>query len=136
MGYYPDDKLVVIVLANMNGPAADEMMPKLGATALGLPVVLPTARKEVAVPVSTLRQYIGTYELGPGAILTVTLDGDHLMAQLTGQPAVQIYSESEATFFLKVVDAQLEFKKDATGTVTHLVLRQNGRDTQAVRKGP
>lgn len=28
-------------------------------------------------------------------------------------------SESETRFFLKVVDAQVEFVKDAQGTVTH-----------------
>ena len=41
--------------------------------------------------------------------MTITLDGDHLMAQLTGQGRNQIFPESETMFFLKVVDAQLEF---------------------------
>jgi len=36
--YLPDDRLTVVVLSNMNGPAADELTPKLAATALGLPV--------------------------------------------------------------------------------------------------
>ena len=134
MGYYPDDKLTVIVLSNMNGPAADEMLPKLGAMALGLPVVLTSERKEIALPASTLRQFVGTYELAPAVTLTITLDGDHLMAQLSGQPTLQIYPESDAMFFLKAVDAQIEFKKDDKDAVTHAVLHQNGRDTQAVRK--
>jgi predicted Rdx family selenoprotein len=47
---------------------------------------------------------------------------------------LQIYPETEGAFFLKVVDAQVEFKKDDKGLVTHAVLHQNGRDTQATRR--
>jgi Tfp pilus assembly protein PilF len=36
-------------------------------------------------------------------------------------------------FFLKVVDAQIEFVKDASGAVTALVLHQGGRDQKAPR---
>jgi len=36
-------------------------------------------------------------------------------------------------FFLKVVDAQIEFFKDTGGAVTHLVLHQGGRDQKAPR---
>ncbi len=32
-----------------------------------------------------------------------------------------------AKFFLKIVDAQVEFVKDAAGAVTGIVLTQNGR---------
>jgi hypothetical protein len=38
-------------------------------------------------------------------------------------------------FFLKVVDAQIEFGKDATGAVTQLVLHQGGHDQKAPRIG-
>jgi CubicO group peptidase (beta-lactamase class C family) len=132
--YYPDDKVTVVVLSNMNGPTADELTPKLGAMALGLPVLLPSERKEIVVPPSVLQQYVGVYDVAPTVTLTITLDGDHLMAQLSGQPALQIYPETEGAFFLKVVDAQVEFKKDDKGLVTHAVLHQNGRDTQATRR--
>ena len=36
-------------------------------------------------------------------------------------------------FFLKIVDAQIEFVKDSTGAVTQLVLHQGGRDQKAPR---
>jgi hypothetical protein len=49
-----------------------------------------------------------------------------LIAQATGQPKINIYAESETKFYLKVVDAQIEFFKDATGKVEKLELRQGG----------
>lgn len=36
-------------------------------------------------------------------------------------------------FFLKAVDAQIDFARDDTGVVSHLVLHQGGRDVTAAR---
>ena len=66
---------------------------------------------------------------------TITLDGgDHLMAQLTGQPKFPIFAESETLFFYKVVEATLEFQKDASGVVTAVRLRQGPIDQVGPRK--
>ena len=40
---------------------------------------------------------------------------------------MELFQESESKFFLKVVEAQVEFVKDASGKVTGLVLTQSGR---------
>ena len=61
LAYYPDDKLVVIVLGNLNGSAADSLAAKLAQVALGEQVVLPSERKEVQVPEKILQDYVGTY---------------------------------------------------------------------------
>lgn len=63
----------------------------------------------------------------------MTLDGDQLMTQLSGQQKFPVFAESETEFFLKVVDAQLEFEKDDQGAVTAVTLHQNGRDQTAKR---
>jgi D-alanyl-D-alanine-carboxypeptidase/D-alanyl-D-alanine-endopeptidase len=68
------------------------------------------------------------------ALLSVTLVGNQLMAQLTGQPAFPIFAESETLFFYKVVDATLEFQKDAGGAVTAVRPRQGPIDSLAPRK--
>ncbi len=70
------------------------------------------------MPATTLARYVGTYQMPANAELSVTLDGSQLMAQLTGQPAFPIFAESETLFFYKVVEATLEFQKDASGAVT------------------
>lgn len=89
------------------------------------------ARVAVTVDPAIYDAYVGEYELAPGFILTVTREGDRLMTQATGQAKVEVYPSAPTEFFLKVVDAQISFKKDAAGAVTHLVLHQGGRDVPA-----
>jgi CubicO group peptidase (beta-lactamase class C family) len=134
LAYYPDDKLVVAVLANINGPFAEQIGANLAKMAYGEKVVLPAERKEIIVSPEILKQYVGTYELAPTFSIVITLENGQLMTQATNQGKLPLFAESETMFFLKVVDAQVEFVKNEKGEVTHLVLHQNGRDTKGVRK--
>jgi CubicO group peptidase (beta-lactamase class C family) len=133
LAYYPDTRTTVAVLANINGPAPNQIATKLADLAHGVVVTLTSERKEIALPVLTLSKYVGTYEVGPGATMMIRLAGDHLTTQLTGQPQFPIFAESQTKFFLKVVDAQVEFFTDPTGTVTHAVMYQNGRERKVPR---
>ncbi len=133
LAHYPDSKVTVAVLANINGPAPTEMATKLGEVAHGGVVQLTSNRKEIEVPVATLSKYVGTYELGPGVNMMIRLKDNRLTTQLTGQQQFPIFAESETKFFLKVVDAQVEFFMDASGAVTHAVMYQNGRERKVTR---
>ena len=130
LAYYPDTKTVIVALSNVNGPVPGAVAAQLGALMHGDTVTLSSERKEITVPVATLSKYVGAYELGPGAVMTITLEGERLMGQLTGQGKLPIFPQSETLFFLRVVDAQIEFAADASS----LVLHQNGRDTKANRR--
>jgi CubicO group peptidase (beta-lactamase class C family) len=134
LSYFPDDKLVVAVLGNLNGRFPGEIAAKLADIAHGVKVVPISERKEVIVPPKVLADYIGTYELAPTFSIVMTLEDGHLMTQATGQPKFQLFAESETMFFLKVVDAQVEFVKNDKGQVTHMVLHQGGRDLKGVKK--
>lgn len=87
----------------------------------------------VALDAATLGDYVGQYKFDFGAVLDVLLKGDHLEAQLTGQPAVAIFASAKDKFFYKVVEAQLDFERDGGGKVIAVVLHQNGRDMRAPR---
>jgi len=89
---------------------------------------------EITVPAATLARYVGTYQLRPEIELSITLEGNQLMAQLTGQPKFPIFAESETLFFFKIVDATLEFQQDASGAVTAVRLRQGPINALAPRK--
>ena len=130
MAYYPDSKVVVIVLGNVNGAAPGAIGGKLELLAHGDPVIETADRREITLPAATLQRYAGTYELAPKVTLTVALDGSQLTTQLTGQGAFPIFPESETQFFLKAVDAQIEFVVES-GAVTAAILHQNGRDQRA-----
>jgi CubicO group peptidase (beta-lactamase class C family) len=133
MAWYPESKTTVVVLANLNGQAADQMLPQLAAVAFGKDVQLTSERKAIKLPREQMASYVGTYQLAPKVKLMMTFDGDQMMTQLSGQQKLQVFPEADGKFFLKVVDAQLEFVKDANGKVTHVILHQNGRDQKAAR---
>jgi D-alanyl-D-alanine-carboxypeptidase/D-alanyl-D-alanine-endopeptidase len=76
--------------------------------------------------------YLGKYRFDFG-ILDVALKSGHLEAQLTGQAYFQIYPNAKDKFFYKIVDARLDFERDAGGKVAAVVLHQNGRDMRAPR---
>ena len=133
LAYFPDDKLVVAVLANLNGPAG-QIAGNLAKVALGEKVVLPTERKEITLSPEILKQYVGTYELAPNFSLAITLEDGQLVSQATNQGKVPMFAESETMFFVKLVDAEIEFVKNEKGEVTNLVLHQNGRDVKGVKK--
>ena len=56
------------------------------------------------------------------------------MIQATGQSKSEIYAQSEAKFFSKVVDAQISFIKDDQGKVTQLILHQGGANLAAKKR--
>jgi CubicO group peptidase (beta-lactamase class C family) len=133
LAYYPDDKLTVVVLSNINGPTPNAIATKLATAAYGGTVQTSSERKEITLPMATLERFVGTYEVAPGVSMWIRLQGDHLTTQLGGQPQFPIFAESATTFFLKAVDAQLEFVTGADGAVTAAILHQNGRDLNAAR---
>jgi D-alanyl-D-alanine-carboxypeptidase/D-alanyl-D-alanine-endopeptidase len=96
--------------------------------------MLPPPPVEVTIARSVLTKLTGQYPLTPTFVITVTEDGGKLYAQATGQPKFQLFATSETEFFLKVVEASVTFEKDATGTVTGLVLHQGGANQKAKRQ--
>ena len=135
--YDPDEKLVVAVLANINGPGAGQIAATLAKVAHGGKVLLPSERKEITLSPQTLQNYAGNYELtfpDRAVPFVITLEESRLLAQLGQQRKLPIFAESETLFFYKAVDAQLEFSKNDKGEIAGLVLHQNGRDTKGVKK--
>jgi hypothetical protein len=90
------------------------------------------SRPRTAIPYDPSRfdRFVGYYrhQQVPSMLFTITREGEHFYSRLTGQAAVEIFPESDAKFFAKIVRAQLSFNLDANGNVTGLVLHQNGRE--------
>jgi hypothetical protein len=107
---------------------------EMTAVVHGENVVLPSERKEITVPPAILAKYVGTYELTPNFHIVMALEADRLMTQATGQPKFPLFAESETKFFLKVVDAEVEFFRNEKGDVTHIVLHQRGHDVKDMKK--
>lgn len=134
LGYDPDRKITVAVLANLNGGAATKIGGELMTLARGGQVQLASERVEMSTDLATVSQYLGTYALAPTFKITITQDENGLVAQATGQQAFPLFKEAEDLFFLKVVDAKIRFERNAEGTITGLTLLQNGMEMPATRE--
>ena len=88
--------------------------------------------KEIVVAEEILESYVGDYELQPGFVITISKEGSQMKAQATGQPMFDIYPKSDSVFYLKVIEAQLEFNKN-DGKVDGLTLFQNGQEMPGKR---
>lgn len=87
--------------------------------------------KPVAVDAKTYDAYPGEYEVSPTFMVKIFKEGDKLMTQATGQPAIELFPQSEDKFYLKVVSATVTFTRDDKGAVSGLIIRQSGRDMPA-----
>ncbi len=133
--YVPDKRICVVVLANVNGAAPDQMGQQLLEVTLGKPVVLPNERKAAPIAKEELAKFVGVYDLAPTFSLTIAQSGDGLTVQGTGQPALPMMyqgsKDGHPRFFITAVGAEIEFVPDANGAIVSLVLHQNGANVPA-----
>lgn len=134
LGYDPDRKLTVVVLANLNGDAPGRLGKAMLTLARGGAVTLTSERQAISLAPEALQAYAGTYEITPSFGITIRAEGGKLIAQATGQGPIELFAEKPDHFFFRVVDAQLVFTRDAAGKVDGVVLHQNGRQMPAKRK--
>ena len=132
--YFPDSKITVIVLGNLNIAPASDIAAYAGTLAHGDKVVLPSERKAIELPSSVLSRYVGTYRFAPGQTASVQIEGGMLTLQPQGAPAVTLLAESETMFFLRDANVRVEFVKGADGTVNALVIHQGTRQERLVRQ--
>lgn len=89
-----------------------------------------TIEEKVAIPVdaSALVRYVGEYKLAPTFSITVYVSSDKLYGRATGQAPFELFAKGNNTFFLTVVDAEIEFVENANGEIDSLILHQGGQD--------
>jgi len=131
LAYYPEEKLAVIVLANLNGIVTGKINTALAAAVHGETVAFPSPPREIALPKEVLARYVGTYEFSDGRIV-FTLQGSHLMAHFGA--IFPLFAESETKFFSKGWDIQYEFSKNDKGEFVFVTEHFNGKDEKATKK--
>ncbi len=127
---------VVVMINSVNTALIPEIVNSV-AQVYGFTGLLRTkTEKLLTLTDDILENYTGKYQLAPGAVLTVFTENHQLYVQLTGQNKIPLFAETERKFYMKVVDAQLEFVKDASGNISKAILYQNGSANDAPRVGP
>lgn len=90
-------------------------------------------RKEVKLDDKTLQKYVGIYEISPGFALDFSVKNNSLWVIAPGESILQVFAEGDHKFFLKDVDAYLEFKEQEDkimevkvnlGNETHIAYRK------------
>ncbi|MCC6131329.1 MAG: serine hydrolase [Acidobacteria bacterium] len=132
IAYIEGDGIVIMTNGSNGSQLASEILRTV-AREYDWPDFQPVERSVAKVDTELLDRYVGSYQLNPGAVFQITREGDQLFEQLTGQAKFPIFPQSEREFFLKAVDAQIDFEVDAEGKATQLILHQNGRDMRAKR---
>ncbi|WP_034058097.1 serine hydrolase [Lacinutrix jangbogonensis] len=82
--------------------------------------------KEVVVSKEMLLSYTGKYELAPTFKIVITTKEGRLFAQATGQPQFELFPSDYNKFYLKVVEARVQFYANDKGNIESMTLFQNG----------
>jgi CubicO group peptidase (beta-lactamase class C family) len=130
----PQEGISVTVIINAEMYDGDKVARDILGILYGIPAKLPEMQKEIAVHTSVLQQYTGLYEINPQMKATVSVADGKLIITPEGQPATELYAESESVFFFKIMDARIEFVKDGSGKVVKFIFRQGDRTMEALKK--
>jgi Wax ester synthase/diacylglycerol acyltransferase catalytic domain/Domain of unknown function (DUF3471) len=118
MGY----RIAVVVLSNSASRIED-----LGFHLLDQRAELTEERQQIDLPAEVLDRYVGLYQLGPHATVTVTQTDGGQVAEATGLGVAPIYPATETEFFVKVIPVELTFQLDPRDAPTGVVVRFAGR---------
>jgi hypothetical protein len=80
-------------------------------------------RKPIKLDPQLLNSFLGRYEFGPGAIATVTIEGEALKWRGGNRMPVTLVPLSETHFYARETETEITFTKNEKGQVTDVVLR-------------
>src|SRR5438105_12281604 len=92
-------------------------------------------QQEIKIDPKTFDQFVGQYALNdnPDVVYSFYREGDKFFMRPSHQKGTEIFPGSETKFFLKVVDFDFTFIRDAQNKVTGLVWHQ-GNDQRSMNK--
>jgi nitroreductase len=82
--------------------------------------------KRIAIPLDqrSISRVVGKYDNGSGTIIIISRENDRVFVQVPGQEKYEMFAESETKFFLKSINAQIQFFTDNEGVITSLTIFQ------------
>lgn len=126
--FFPDSEISVILLSNVNTGKLQEISSMLSALAHG--VDLP---KEYQPELQTLKNLEGVYKITEGFSIDVKEVSGKLTIQATGQPRVELTALTDTSYYLKMVNARINFLLNESGSPEALELIQSGQRFTAIK---
>jgi hypothetical protein len=127
--YIPAKRFGVAILSNVGNVSETGLAVTIADLYLGISPEKPadpsrnTAPRAVKSDPATWDPFLGTYRLGPNLFLTITREGDQLMAQGSRGDKVKMTPISDRSFYVEASKAPVEFGRDNAGQVTNLLYR-------------
>jgi CubicO group peptidase (beta-lactamase class C family) len=121
---FPDDRLIVIVLGNLEDAAVNTLADDLAAIALGEDPVLPQARTKAAGPAHR-EEFAGTYEVNPKFLLDVRAEDSNLYLRGTGGDYLPLEPTGKDAFFYRQLYVKVGFRRDKSGKIEALLWNGN-----------
>jgi CubicO group peptidase (beta-lactamase class C family) len=81
-----------------------------------------------------LQNFVGAYELQPGFIIEIERQNNQLYAKAAEQPTLELIPETENSFLLKEIGAQILFNFNTDGTTKSLTFSQGGNKMEGKKK--
>jgi pimeloyl-ACP methyl ester carboxylesterase len=82
-----------------------------------------------------LVDFAGSYEAAPGVAYVFRPENGVMLVRFPGAPGdVAFYPSAENRVSMMIGDGEVEFVRDASGAVTHLIVRTGGREIKMMRK--
>ncbi|HYJ64707.1 MAG TPA: serine hydrolase, partial [Parafilimonas sp.] len=123
--YYPEEDVTIILLNNEGdfGEALNGINTDLSAIIFHKPYELINNHVGVKLPDDVLKKYIGQYDFDKKHHAYITLENGQLQMEAPqgGLPKSALFAENETNFYLKIINARIEFVKDASGNITELI---------------
>ena len=130
--YYPAEDVTIILLNNYGwfNDAFDGINADLSAIIFNKPYKLLTDHANKKLPDDVLKKYVGQYDFDKKHHVYITLENGSLQMEAPqgGLPKSPLFAEDPTNFYLKIINATIEFVKDGSGNITGLIAHHNGKD--------
>ncbi len=132
LSYYPAENVTIILLSNVGwfDESLNTINADLSAIIFHKPYELMRSHTGIKLPDEILKQYVGQYDFDKKHHVYITLENNQLQMEAPqgGLPKSPLFADDENNFYLKIINARIEFVKDATGKTTELVAHYMGKN--------
>jgi CubicO group peptidase (beta-lactamase class C family) len=133
VGFMNAGQGAVVMTNSDNGSELTSEILRSIAREYGWDDLRPEVRTLAKVNPQTYESYVGQYEFSPGSGFTVTSENGKIFGQPQGRGRVELFPESETTYFMMIQGTTIKFIKDEKGQTIEMVLRRGARESKARR---
>lgn len=132
LNYYPDEDVTIILLNNQGW--FDESLTPVNADVSAIifhkPYELMRNHNGIKLPDEVLKKYVGRYDFDKKHHVYITLENNQLQIEAPqgGLPRSPLFAIDQNNFYLKIINARIEFVEDASGNVTELISHYLGKN--------